>query len=252
MTTMTTDMETTDTPALPAVQKFTLSPDDKNLIPTFDPKVKFVVTSKDEFEQAAERVKGLKKLLKKVSDHYSTITRAIDVVKGIVLDMKRKDTQPIEHAITVVDGAAIAWKLKVEREEAEIKRKAEAEAQRKAEAEKVAAAAALKQAAAATKDAEIKKALKAEAAATLAMPAIPERVNITSSIPKVSGYANRTTYSAECLSLAEVVKGICDGKIPLNAVMFNQTVGNQAATQQKEALNWPGVRVVKKTGSATR
>lgn len=53
-----------------------------------------------------------------------------------------------------------------------------------------------------------------------------------------------TNYRAEVTDLVALIKAIIAGKVPVQAVVANQTFLDNQATQFKTALEWPGVQVV--------
>ena len=61
-----------------------------------------------------------------------------------------------------------------------------------------------------------------------------------------SGVNMRENWSAEVVSLMDLVKAVAAGKVPVQAVEANMTVLNAQARTLKDGLNWPGVKAVSK------
>jgi len=88
-----------------------------------------VVIDKDSHRNALEFIRSAKQLKRKIEDHWSAITRNVDGLKKNLLDLKRRDLEPVEAAIEV----AAATTLRFEQQEADRVRRIEAENRRLAE-----------------------------------------------------------------------------------------------------------------------
>jgi hypothetical protein len=85
-----------------------------------------------------------------------------------------------------------------------------------------------------------------EAEQIISEPVYVPSIKIVSEIPKSKESHIRETWSAELISLADLVKGINEGKAPFMAVKADMTFLNEQARSYKQALNMPGVRAVSK------
>lgn len=98
-----------------------------------------IVTDKASHTQALEFVKGAKQLKRKIEDHWSNITRAVDEMKRNLLNLKEKDLEPVVRAIGIVEPRALEYadaQKRREQEEADRRRReAEETARREREAE---------------------------------------------------------------------------------------------------------------------
>lgn len=93
-----------------------------------------VIIDKDSHRVGKEFIRGAKQLKRKIEDHWSAITRNVDELKRNLLDLKRKDVEPVDAAIGIAERVIIAYEqVEAERvrvEEARIRREAEEKAAR--------------------------------------------------------------------------------------------------------------------------
>lgn len=73
----------------------------------------------------------------------------------------------------------------------------------------------------------------------VAAPVVVER-----NVPKVSGIAMTKRYSAECFDLMALVKAVAAGKAPIQCLKADEVFLNRQAVAMREALQYPGVKVV--------
>lgn len=206
-----------------------------------------------DYEYAAGLVVRLRFCARAAESYYKPFKQAIDAIKRKVLDREYKDASAYDHAASRLDQMARAWmtakaaKERAEREAAEAAQRAEDERLRQ---ETVAR---LKRAAEQVPDSALQTAINLEAQQLAAAPLATTKVTHKSAIPAVRGYVPTVvTYSAVCDDLMLLVKAVAEGTVPLDALEVNQARINKAAVDSKEALRWPGVRVVKTEGSRTR
>lgn len=98
-----------------------------------------IVRSKADHQGALEFIRSAKQLKRKIEDHWSAITRNVDELKRNLLDLKRKDVEPVETAIEVATRVALVYSNEEERrvreEQDRLRREAEARAQQTRERE---------------------------------------------------------------------------------------------------------------------
>lgn len=68
---------------------------------------------------------------------------------------------------------------------------------------------------------------------------------LAASAPQTKGISYTVTYSAEVEDFLSLLGGVIEGRVPVEAVQPNMAFINRCAREQREQLNWPGVRVVK-------
>lgn len=236
----------------------------------------FKIVNNDQYTTAAERLKGLKGLMKQVADTFGPIiTKAHEAHKEAVAQRKRHET-PLLEAESIYKRAMLTYTTEQERQRQEQERKARAaaeaeqaklreqaaiaEAKAKAEserlrkeAEEAAAAGRAEEAAklaAKAQTAEDKGAAKAEALQDRAS-LVPTPV-IASTMPSVAGISTRKTYGAKVTDKMALIKAVAAGQAPDNILEANMTVLNALARSMKEGLNYPGVELVSETGIASR
>lgn len=236
----------------------------------------FKIVNNEQYATAAERLKGLKGLMKQVKDTFDPIIRkAHEAHKEAVAQAKKHET-PLVEAEAIYKRAMMTYQTEQERQRQEQERKAReaaereqaklreqaaaAEAKAKADAEELrkkaeeaAAAGRAEEAAklaAKAQTTEDKGAAKAEALQDRAS-LVPTPV-IASSTPVVAGISTRKTYSAKVTDKMAMIKAIAAGQAPDNIVEANMTVLNALARSMKEGFSYPGVELVSETGIASK
>ena len=68
-------------------------------------------------------------------------------------------------------------------------------------------------------------------------------VVITKSTPAVEGIAYREVWKYEVINPLELVCGVANGAVPLNALQPNEVFLGQQARSMKQSLHYPGVKV---------
>lgn len=74
----------------------------------------------------------------------------------------------------------------------------------------------------------------------------------TPSVAKADGVSFRSTWSAEVVSLRELIEGIVSGRVPMAAVKADQVFLNRQASTLKNELKYPGVKVNENRIAAVR
>ncbi len=70
---------------------------------------RLVVTDRVSHEAALEFVRGAKQLARKITEHWQRITRSVDDLKRSMLNLKAADLGPVEDAIRMAEGVALAY-----------------------------------------------------------------------------------------------------------------------------------------------
>lgn len=203
------------------------------------------VIDKHDFEYAVDLAKRLKGVSAAIVSYYQPFKRRLDALKRKVLDAEDTALDYDVEASKVARLAAEWQKAAAERERA-AREAAERKAREEAEAEQRAKAERLKAVAAQIPDAAVRAAVEREAEQTASAPVATPKGAYTSSIPAARGFtASRVTYSVRVDDLAELVRQVAVGSVPLDALLPNQTWLNEQARAQKDALAYPGVTVLK-------
>ena len=103
------------------------SPDAGEAITLRQQAAMIVIDDRASHTQALEFVRGAKQLKRKIEDHWVRITRNVDDLKRNLLDLKRADLEPVEMALTQIDGRIVDYvnaEQRRQREEEDRQRKA--------------------------------------------------------------------------------------------------------------------------------
>lgn len=243
------------------------------------------VEDEADYEYAAGLVVRLRAAARAAESYYKPFKQAIDAIKRRVLDREASDSSTYDAEASRVDKMAREWFAAKAARERAAKDAAEQAAREEAERLRQEQVARMERAAAQVPDAAVQEAIKQEAAQIAAAPLATPRSTFQSAIPKVRGYVPTVvTYSAVCDDLSALVVAAAgpivahrireairqhptlsvelvlnmvlteleSSKVPMDAIQANQPRLNKAATDSKEALRWPGVRVIRSEGSRTR
>lgn len=182
------------------------------------------VTTADEFSDAADRLKGIKALMKQVADTFSPMKKSADAAKKAILDQEKKHLIPLEQAESMAKRKMLAYQQEEQRKADEQRRKLQAEADEIARKEREAA---LKMAEKAKKPET--KAKYEEQAAMVQAPVIQVPVEA----PKVAGISVRKVWKARVINAAAV---------PDAYKIVDEKKLQQYATMMKEQAALPGVQ----------
>jgi colicin import membrane protein len=199
------------------------------------------IATTDECEAAGEDLKGIKAAQKRLEDARTTITKPLLEAQRAVNALFKTPQETLSEAERIVKQGILTYQAAEERKRREAEAVA-AEAARK-EREKLEAQAARAAAAGKTEKAE---ALNATAAA------IPERVVLPSSAPKISGMATKTVWRAELTDKQALVKYVAEHPEWLSLVDINTAALNSMARTQKGAMALPGVKAIEEKQLASR
>lgn len=194
-----------------------------------------VVSTREDYEIGQVYMSRLKNRVKMMTDERMAQTRPLDESKKRIIDFFRPHLEKLEAAINHLGSGMVKWTEEQEARRKEKERRLQEEARKRAEEE------ALRQALEAEQAGE-----KEEAEAILQEPVYVPPVKVASQIPKSKDSHIRETWSAELISLADLVKGINEGKAPLMAVKADMTFLNEQARAYKQSLTISGVRSISK------
>lgn len=159
-------------------------------------------------------------------DEASKNQRAATIAQGKVID------EPLDYAVKVTGAKQAAWYRAEQARIAEEKRIAEEAARKAAEDAQIKAAEELQA-----------NGLEAAAEAALSAPVAVPKI-IMEGPAKADNTSFRTSYSAEVVSLMDLVKAVASGAVPICMLEANTTSLNSWARMTKGTEAMPGVRVV--------
>lgn len=118
----------------PQMIELTPSPDAGEAITLKQQASMIFVDSKETHTEALEFSRGAKQLKRKIEDHWSRITRNVDDLKRNLLDLKRRDLEPLDFAISLLNDRIVTYveaEQRRQREQADRDRVAREEQARK-------------------------------------------------------------------------------------------------------------------------
>jgi len=192
------------------------------------------VTDQPSYDAAAEFLKSIKAMRKRVANFMDPLIGSIRDSLNKVLDKKKEVEAPLIQAELFLKDRLIAY--------AEIKKEKEREAQAKAEAEF----------AKREDERKLREAIEAEKAGAkpkaveriLTQPTTSPAPLVTPTLQQASGISVREVWSAEVTSFMQLVQAVAQGKVPILALTANTTFLNSQARSLKGTMNIPGVRAV--------
>jgi len=191
-----------------------------------------IVSNKEQYDSALEIDGRAREAKKAFHVWFDPIDDASKKQRQATIQQGKKIDEPLNYVIKTVSRKTSAWYAQ---EQARIR-----EEQRKAEeiARKAAEEAALKSA----EELE-KQGMTAAADAVLDTPVAVPKVEIPH-FEKTEGVSYRKQYSAEVVSLMDLVKAVASGTVPIAYLSANTTALNAWARSTKGSDTIPGVRVV--------
>jgi len=199
------------------------------------------ISTAEQCEAAGEDLKSLKVRQKQLEDARTSITKPLLEAQRAVNNLFRGPQETLSEAERIIKRGILTYQETQERARREAEAAA-AEALRK-EREKLEAQALRAESSGRVEQAE---ALRTTAAT------LPERVELASSAPRVSGLSSRSSWRAELTDKAALVRYVAEHPEWLHLVEVNATALNGLARSQKSALAIPGVRVVEEKQLAAR
>lgn len=214
------------------------------------------------YDTAVDLIKGATVLRGEIVSHHEPIKKSAWAAHKAAVAAEKKLLAPVDEALSILRGSIGDWDRRQEqlrrqeearqREEArrqEIeRRKSEAEslaAQRKAEEEaRLSAAVEAEKSGASAEEVDFVMDAPEEFTPT---PPVSIPVSAPRSTPtyqKAAGISRREVWSAEVVSIQELVRAVADGKAPITLIQANNTALNGMARSLKSAMAVPGVRAV--------
>lgn len=220
------------------------------------------------FERAGALVRAIAGYLKRVGEVMDPIVEAAHRAHKVAVTQRDGLLRPAQQAKRVLGERMASWEAK----EARLRREAEEAAQRERERLECEARDAAeheqRRLQAAAETARLEEAAALEAAgdgagavhlieAPIAVPVVtPAPVFVPSPppppAPKISGVSFREDWTAEVVSLPELVRAVASGQQPMTLLAPNQVALNQLARALKGAMAVPGVRAVSSRTAAVR
>lgn len=243
----------------------------------------FIIDSNEMMEIAADDLRAIKTLQKKVEDQRTSITGPLNKAVKAVNDLFRAPKEYLESAEAILKRAILTYNTEQERIRLEAQRKAEEQARQErerlaeierqqredaAKAEAIALQAQAEAQAAAQvgdideaerKQREAQAALEQAQAASLEAQTAAQVAHIVT-IPlaapaaaKVTGISGRRTYSAQVDDLMALIQAVSEGKAPLESITADMKFLNAQARAYKRAGQlFPGVTAVEDRSVSAR
>ncbi len=199
------------------------------------------VVDPESANQANNLLADIKAARKRIHERLDPIVGTAHKAHGQLVKLRADLEEPFILAENTIKGALVGYVTEERRKEEHARRAREAEERKKAEEEQLARAQSLEA-----------QGRVDEAEAVIAAPIMVEaKVAPRAELPK--GFSTRETWSAEVLSLPQLIRWIAEGHLEYaNLVTPNMTALNELARVQKSAMNMPGVRAVVEVVGAKR
>lgn len=196
---------------------------------------RLVVSSQEDFVRAGESYKLFNEYDKKVRDFWDTPIKNAHTLHKSLVAKRDEMMEPITKTKSLIRAAMTKFQDEMERKRREEEARAIAAAKKAAE------------------DAAIAKAVELEAKGRLAQaevvmstPVTVKPVMVKAEVPSGFGNITRKTWSAEVVSMRQLIEGVLAGTADASLIQPNLVVLNAMARSQKSAFNVPGVRAVEK------
>ena len=200
------------------------------------------VVDQESYDFAAEFLKEIKERLKKVASVFEPIQKGQREVAKVTREQRARLEDPLLKAKIHIGSEAASFTRKMEAEQRELQRQADEIARKEEEERRLREAEA----------AEAAGATKATVNRVLDQPMPAPRPKVAPVFQKATGQSVRKNYSAEVESFGALVEAVHKGKVPIAALQANESFLNGQARAMKEALNYPGVKVVISSTTVTR
>jgi len=199
------------------------------------------IKSAEECEAAGEDLKSIKARQKQLEDARTSITKPLVDVQRAVNNLFRTPQDTLIEAERIIKRGILTYQEVEDRKHLEMEAAA-AQALRK-EREKLETQAARAQA---SGKFEVAEALRVSAAV------MPERMEIATTVAKITGLSSRSTWRAEVTDKSALIAHVAGHPEWLNLLEPNMTALNGLARSQKSALALPGVKAVEERQLAAR
>jgi hypothetical protein len=187
----------------------------------------------EDYRFAQSAMKQVKDRIKELTDTRMEQTRPLDESKAKIIAFFATPLQKLNDAKNYLNTIMVKFTEEQETKRREEERRLQEEARKRAEEE------ALRQALEAEAAGE-----KEEAEQIIQEPVYVPPIRIVSEVPKSKESHIRETWSAELISLEELVHGIANGIAPLLAVKADMVFLNEQARAYKQSLKIPGIRAI--------
>lgn len=200
----------------------------------------FVVTTRDDYEQAAQRTLVCRALLKEIDAAFNPTIAAADHAHKIAVKSKNDKAGPVRGAMAVYDQKMVVWDSEQVQERLKEAARLQEVARRAAEDARIREAEALE-----------RKGKKEAAEALICKPVEVPVVHVEPPA-EVKGISFRETWSAEVKDLAALVDHVAKDHGLLYLLEANMTAINGMARSLKANMNLPGVVAVMSRGVSKR
>lgn len=191
-----------------------------------------VVSNKEEYDTALTIDERARKAKKAFHEWFDPIDDASKKQRQVTIQQGKKIDEPLDYVIKTVSRKTSAWYAQEQARIREEQRKAEEIARRAAEEAALKAAEELE-----------KQGMTAAADAIMETPVSVSKVEVPQ-FEKTEGVSYRKQYSAEVVSLMDLVKAVAAGTVPIAYIQANTTALNAWARSTKGSDTISGVRVV--------
>lgn len=192
-----------------------------------------VIASPEQYDMAGEMRKAAMGVKRRITDLFKPLKQRADEAKRALLDAERKELDPVERAIGLIDEALLGWQRKLREERAAEEARLRKIAERRAELERQAAALELEEQGAA--DAEVEEALAA--------PLVVATVVPKTELAKSDGLVTRTTWKARVTNKRALIDYVsAHPRLELDELLdVNEAVANRMARAARSASKVPGI-----------
>ena len=191
-----------------------------------------VVATKTDADTAMTRLSELKGIRKKWCDYWKPLKDAAKAAHSAICAKENEGTAIIDQAEGFVKSKVLAWQQAERAKAYDAQRKAQAAADEAARRERER----LEKEAARLKTPE-KKQERLEQAAAVAAPVI----SVAAPVVEACGSGVRTTWKAECVDMAELIKAAVPGSLAASFLVFDQKAADAFARATKGATKVAGV-----------
>lgn len=201
-----------------------------------------VVESQETYDAGVEAAQKIRNIRKFFSGLLDPLIKSADNTHKVAIQTKRDVDQPLVNAELIWKQKLTGYEVQQRRIEEETRRRKDAEhEQRQREMAEAMAA-----------DAKAKGATKAEQAAIKEEVVSEPPPPVQSTFTRSTAVSSRETWTGEVTNFMELVKAVAAKKVGLNVLKVNQSGLNGLATANKNQLNVPGVKAVKRIGGVIR
>lgn len=209
------------------------------------------IATRDDAQRAADFLRDVRVGIKGLKAKWKEIKTPVDTALKSLREQEKADLAPLERADAIVAAPLLAWTTA--EEQATRQRNAERlrQAEEQARAEQARRAEATRAAAESAPTATERRELTRMARQIEREAPLPAAV-AAEAAPELAGVSTVEKWTAEVTDFAALVAAVADGRVPLDALKWDQRWLNTQANQFGRDLRYPGVRAVEKPHLATR